>query len=78
MNSNFNDILIKIKKSKTSSIQRNFLTKVMHRSKLVTAQILSNVVARICIFLFVADNKYQNSFRGLLKRKIWQMMVRKF
>ena len=78
MNSNFNDILIKIKKSKTSSIQRNFLTKVMHRSKLVTAQILSNVVARICIFLFVADNKYQNSFRGLLKRKIWQIFCKFF
>ena len=76
MNNFFNDIVVKIKKSKTSLHERNLITKIIYRFKLITAQTLGNIFGHICIFLFIADNKYQNSFKVLLKRKIWQIFCK--
>ena len=75
MNNQFNDIVVKIKKSKTSLNKRKFITNIIHRLKLITAQTLGNIFGHICIFLFISDNKNQNSFKVLLKRKIWQIFV---
>lgn len=76
MNIYFNDIVVKVKKSKTSLHKRKFITKIIHRLKLITAHTLGNIFGHICIFLFISDNKNQNSFKVLLKRKIWQIFCK--
>ena len=50
MNNYFNDIVVKVKKSKTSLHKRKFITKIMHRLKLIIAHTLGNIFGHICIF----------------------------